>query len=67
MHDDKMSKLVSERYDQKLKDVERWYNSTEWAIHGWVSEKMMKSVIYHLQTAEIIPKDQVIPDLVWKR
>lgn len=67
MHDDTIVKMVSERYDQKMKDVERWYNSTEWAIHGWVSEKMMKSVIYHLQQAEIISQDEKIPDLVWKR
>lgn len=67
MHDDTIVKMVSERYDQKIKDVERWYNSTEWAIHGWVSEKMMKSVIYHLQQAEIISQDEKIPDLVWKR
>ena len=67
MQDDSVVQLVSERYDQKLKDVERWYNSTEWAIHGWVGEKMMKSVIYHLQTAEIIGKDDPIPELVWKR
>jgi len=67
MHDDTIVQLVSERYNQKIKDVERWYNSTEWAIHGWVSEKMMKSVIYHLQLAEIIGADEKIPDLVWKR
>lgn len=67
MQDDSVVKLVSERYNQKLKDVERWYNSTEWAIHGWVGEKMMKSVIYHLHTADIIPEDQEIPELVWKR
>lgn len=67
MQDDSVVQLVSERYNQKLKDVERWYNSTEWAIHGWVSEKMMKSVIYHLQTAEIISSEDKIPELVWKR
>lgn len=67
MQDDNVVQLVSQRYNQKLKDVERWYNSTEWAIHGWVGEKMMKSVIYHLHTADIISPDQVIPELVWKR
>lgn len=67
MQDDSMIKLVSERYKQKVVDVERWFNSTEWSIHGWVSEKMMKSVLYHLQTAEIIGKDDKIPELVWKR
>lgn len=67
MHNEHIISEVSKRYNQKIKDVERWYNSTEWAIHGWVSEKMMRSVIYHLQTAEIIGEDEEIPDLVWKR
>lgn len=67
MQNDQVIELVSHRYNQQIKDVERWYNSTEWAIHGWVSEKMMKSVIYHLQTADIIDANDYIPDLVWKR
>ena len=58
---------MSKRYGLQLKDVERWYNSTEWAIHGWVSDKVMKSVIYHLETADIIEKQTVQPDLIWKR
>jgi len=60
-------KLVSERYEQKLKDVERWYHSTEWAIHGWVSEKMISSVLYHLELADIISKDRHQTDIIWKR
>lgn len=59
--------LVSERYDQQRRDVERWYHSTEWAIHGWVSDKMLKSVIYYLRAAEILSPDQHIPELIWKR
>jgi len=59
--------LVSERYNQKLADVERWFNSTEWAIHGWVSNKMIQSVIYHLKLAEIIGEDDKIPNLIWER
>ncbi|MEL6986618.1 MAG: substrate-binding domain-containing protein [Bacteroidota bacterium] len=58
--------LVSERYHQKPKDVERWFHSTEWAIHGWVSDKMIDSVIFNLKLAGII-KDEPIPELVWKR
>lgn len=58
---------VSERYSQKLPDVERWFHSTEWAIHGWVSDKMINSVIYHLKLAGIINDDQEIPELIWKR
>lgn len=59
--------MVAERYEQKLKDVERWYHATEWAIHGWVSDKMLRSVIYNLEVSEIIGKDAVIPELVWRR
>lgn len=59
--------LVAERYGQRRKDVERWYHATEWAIHGWVSDKMLRSVVHNLQVAEIISEDAPIPDLVWKR
>jgi len=67
MQNDEAIPLVSERYGQQLKDVERWYHSTEWAIHGWVKDKLLRSVIYHLRIAEIIGQDQKIPELVWKR
>lgn len=67
MQNDDVIKIVSERFGQKLKDVERWYHSTAWAIHGWVSDKMLKSVIYHLKAADIIGEDEQIPELVWKR
>ena len=59
--------LVSERYHLKRDDVERWYHSTEWAIHGWVSDKMVQSIVYHLQVANIIDKEKTIPELIWKR
>jgi len=67
MHSKTAIKQVSKRYGLQFKDAERWYNSTEWAIHGWVSDKMMRSVIYHLETAEIIDKQITQPDLIWKR
>ena len=60
--------LVSTRYEQKPKDVERWYHSTEWAIHGWVSEKMTDSIVFHLKTAGIIQNgDEQGKELIWKR
>ncbi len=59
--------LVAKRYNQQLKDVERWYHSTEWAIHGWVSDKMLNSVVHNLRVADIVSSDDVIPQLVWKR
>lgn len=67
MREETVVNLVSERYEQKLKDVKRWYHNTEWAIHGWVSDKMLKSVIYSLKMADIVKKKQTIPNLVWKR
>lgn len=67
MQTDDSIALVAERFNQKIKDVERWYHATEWAIHGWVSDKMLRSVVYNLKVAEIIDEDVVIPDLVWKR
>lgn len=67
MQDESLIPLVSERYDQKLNDIERWYHSTEWAPDSWVSDKMLKSVIFHLEAAKIISEDQAIPELIWKR
>ncbi len=59
--------MVSQRYEQKMKDVERWFHSTEWAIHGWVSNKMIQSVVYNLKVAGIIGEGEEVPELVWKR
>ncbi len=67
MQDAQAISLVSKRYEQKIEDVERWFHATEWAIHGWISDKMLKSVIYNLTLANIIPEGSEVPDLVWKR
>ncbi len=67
MHLNTVIEQVSQHYGQKPQDVERWYHSTEWAIHGWVSDKMVKSIVYHLQDAGIVEKSQAIPELIWKR
>lgn len=67
MKDDSVIPVVAERYDQQLPDVERWYHSTEWATNSWVSDKMLKSVIYHLKSANIINEDEHIPELIWKK
>ena len=65
-HDDAIN-IVSGRMHQKPQDVARWYHSTEWTIHGWVSEKMLKSVIYYLKAADIVAEDATTEDLVWVR
>jgi len=67
MEDNAVIPLVAERYNQQLKDIERWYHSTEWATNSWVSDKMIKSVIYHLKSAQIIDDQMVIPELIWKK
>jgi hypothetical protein len=67
MESDDSIALVAKRYEQKIKDVERWYHATEWATHGWVSDKMLRSVVHNLKVAEIIDAADSIPDLVWKR
>ena len=59
--------LVAERYGQRLPDVERWYHATEWATHGWVSDKMLRSVVHNLRVAGIVDAGEEIPELVWKR
>ncbi len=67
MQSDENIALVEQRYGQRRKDVERWYHSTEWAIHGWVSDKMLRSVVHNLKVAEIVDEAAQLPDLVWKR
>ena len=67
MQDDGAIAAVSDRYGLTLTDATRWYHSTEWAIHGWVSDKMLKSVVYSLRSAGIVTPEEVIPELVWKR
>ncbi len=67
MMNDESIPMVAERYGLQVQDAERWFHSTEWAIHGWVSDKMLKSVVYHLDLAGIVEKSQTIPELIWKR
>lgn len=67
MQNENAIQLVADRYQQKEKDVERWFHSTEWAIHGWISNKMIDSIIYHLKLAKIIDDNADIPQLIWNR
>jgi len=59
--------LVSKRYQLEIQDVEKWYHATEWATNGWISNKMVESIIYNLQLADIVDKNQDIPEIIWKR
>lgn len=58
---------VAKRYEQKEKDVAKWFHSTEWAIHGWINNKMINNVTYHLEVAGII-EERISPQaLIWDR
>lgn len=67
MQDEANIDLVAERYGQRPQDVEKWYHSTEWAIHGWINDKMIHNVTYHLQVAGIIEERYAPSQLVWDR
>jgi sulfonate transport system substrate-binding protein len=51
---------VSERYDQKLEDVESWFHATEWSVNEKISDKLLENVLHTLNFAGIIDKK---PDL----
>ncbi len=67
MQSDDSIPLVASRYDQKPADVERWFHATEWATHGWVSDKMLRGVVHNLMVAGLVNGEFPISDLVWKR
>jgi ABC-type nitrate/sulfonate/bicarbonate transport system substrate-binding protein len=67
MENDDAIRLVSERYGIKNSDATKWYHSTEWATDGWVSNKMLKNVIYTLKEANIIQNEVNIDHLIWQR
>ena len=59
--------IVNERHNIELKDAERWFHSTEWAVDGWVSNKMLEGVHYILKESGIVSQDSSIEDVIWKR
>jgi len=67
MQSDDNIDLVAKRYGILPNDAANWYHKTSWAIHGWVSNKILKNVIYHLKTADILKEGQENEELVWKR
>lgn len=55
---------VSERYNQKMEDVENWFHATEWSTNNEVSEKMLHNVIHTLQFSKIIDRKPNLEELV---
>jgi len=67
MENSKAIYMVSERYGLEYEDVEEWFHATEWATDGWVSDKMLQSVLYTLKKTKIISASDEPLELVWKR
>lgn len=59
--------IVRNYHDIDREDLQQWFHRTEWAIHGWVSDKMLQSVVFNLRKAGIIDADAEIPELIWKK
>lgn len=47
---------VSDRYNQKLEDVEDWFHATEWSTNEEISDKVLENVLHTLKYAGIIDK-----------
>ncbi len=45
---------ISQRYEQKVEDVENWFHSTEWSSSSIVREKMIENVIHALKRAGLV-------------
>lgn len=59
--------MTSERYDIPLQDAKYWYHATEWATDGWVSDKMLSSVLFTLKEAGIADESANLDNVIWKR
>ncbi len=58
---------VSKRYGLSYEEASEWFHQTEWATHGWISNKMLASVMYSLEKAKIIDHTVDVKTLVWHR
>ncbi|MEM9858615.1 MAG: ABC transporter substrate-binding protein [Bacteroidota bacterium] len=67
MENEESPEQVAERYDLELKSARYWFHATEWATNSWVSDKTLKSVVFALKEAGIVPEDGSTKNLVWKR
>ncbi|WP_375581447.1 substrate-binding domain-containing protein [Marivirga tractuosa] len=67
MENEDAVEIVSKRFEIKKEDAAKWYHATEWATDGWVSNKMLKNVVYTLKAANIINEMADTQQLVWQR
>lgn len=57
---------VSDRYEQKAADVERWFHSTVWADHSKLNPQTIQNVIYSLQQTGVIEEAKRFEELIWE-
>ncbi len=67
MEHEEAIEMVSARYNIAKSDASKWYHATEWATDGWVSNKMLKNVVYTLKEAGIISEKVDTNHLIWQR
>jgi ABC-type nitrate/sulfonate/bicarbonate transport system substrate-binding protein len=58
---------IAETYGLQLADARQWFHVTEWYTHSWVSDKMLKNVLYMLEEAQVIQTGHHVDELVWLR
>lgn len=67
MHNADAVQLVVQHHQLAKADAEQWFHATEWATNSWVSDKMLKSVVFTLKQAGILPEGAEQRELVWVR
>ena len=60
-----IDKMISERYDQKLEDVQQWLSLTEWSQENLTENELL---LVQEKLVELNLIDQVIPSekILWK-
>jgi len=59
--------LIAEQYGLQLADARQWFHVTEWATDSWVSDKVLKNVIFMLEQAQVIEAGHSTDELIWLR
>ncbi len=67
MNDSNAPNIISEEFALNEKDANFWFHATEWATNSWVSDKVLKSVLFTLKEAGIVPQTSTTDGLVWQR
>ncbi len=61
------SQIIADKYELDPSDASHWFHVTEWTVDSWVSNKMLKNVLYMLQEAKIVEGHHDTAELIWQR